>query len=226
MSIGLILMAIGALIFIPAAYSRTFGLFLTGLFVQGTGLAVLQTASNPYVTILGPIESAAKRISIMGICNKIAGVISPLVLGAIVLKGMDRFDKTILGAMNEIEKSSMLNQLAGRIIFPYLIMAIVLFILAILLRFSALPDIDTDKEDDQTASANMHKTNIFQFPQLILGVIAIFVYVGVEVIAVDTIINYGKAQGFSFELSKYFASYTLAAMVLGYIIGIMTFQSI
>ena len=222
MSIGLILMAIGALIFIPAAYSRTFGLFLTGLFVQGTGLAVLQTASNPYVTILGPIESAAKRISIMGICNKIAGVISPLVLGAIVLKGMDRFDKTILGAMNEIEKSSMLNQLAGRIIFPYLIMAIVLFILAILLRFSALPDIDTDKEDDQTASANMHKTNIFQFPQLILGVIAIFVYVGVEVIAVDTIINYGKAQGFSFELSKYFASYTLAAMVLGYIIGIMT----
>jgi fucose permease len=97
----------------------------------------------------------------------------------------------------------------------------VLVILAFLLRYSKLPDIDTDKEDEFTSSANNSKTSIFQFPQLVLGVLAIFVYVGVEVIAVDTIINYGKSQGFSFELSKYFASYTLAAMVLGYIIGII-----
>ncbi|MCX6278080.1 MAG: sugar MFS transporter [Bacteroidetes bacterium] len=221
MSLGLVLMAIGAMIFIPAAYSRMYGLFLTGLFVQGAGLAILQTASNPYVTILGPLESAAKRISIMGICNKIAGVISPLILGAIVLKGMDRFDKTMLGAMNEIQKTTVLDELAGRIILPYIIMAAVLIVLAVMLRFSALPDIDTDKEDDQTSSANIGRTSIFQFPQLVLGVVAIFVYVGVEVVAVDTIINYGKAQGFSFELAKYFASYTLAAMVLGYIIGII-----
>jgi len=221
MSLGLVLMAIGALIFIPAAYSRMYGLFLLGLFVQGTGLAVLQTASNPYVTILGPLESAAKRISIMGICNKIAGVISPLILGTIVLKGMDRYDKTLLGAMDEWQKNAMLNDLAARIILPYVIMALVLVILALLLKFSAIPDIDTDKEDDTISSATHSKTNIFQFPQLVLGVVAIFVYVGVEVIAVDTIINYGKARGFSFELSKYFASYTLAAMVLGYIIGII-----
>jgi MFS transporter, FHS family, L-fucose permease len=222
MSLGLILMAIGALIFIPAAYSRMYGLFLTGLFVQGTGLAVLQTASNPYVTILGPLESAAKRISIMGICNKIAGVISPLILGAIVLKGMDRYDKTILGSMAELQRVTVLNDLAGRIILPYIIMAVVLVILAVLLRFSALPDIDTDKEDETGSAANSSRTSVFQFPQLVLGVVALFVYVGVEVIAVDTIINYGKAQGFSFELARYFASYTLAAMVLGYIIGIIT----
>lgn len=221
MSLGLILMAIGALIFIPAAYSRMYGLFLTGLFVQGTGLAVLQTASNPYVTILGPLESAAKRISIMGICNKIAGVISPIILGAIVLKGMDRFDKNLLGAMDDLQRAMALNELAGRIILPYIVMAVVLVILAFLLRFSTLPDIDTDLEDETTLSANSSKTSIFQFPQLMLGVLAIFVYVGVEVIAVDTIINYGKSVGFSFELSKYFASYTLAAMVLGYIIGII-----
>jgi glucose/galactose transporter len=222
MSLGLILMAIGALIFIPAAYTRMYGLFLTGLFVQGTGLAVLQTASNPYVTILGPLQSAAKRISIMGICNKIAGVISPLILGAIVLKGMDRYDKTLLDSMDELQKVAALNELAGRIILPYVIMAVVLVILAVLLRFSALPDIDTDQEDESTSTANLTKTSIFQFPQLVLGVMAIFVYVGVEVVAVDTIINYGKAQDFSFELSKYFASYTLVAMVLGYIIGIIT----
>ncbi|MEI7661531.1 MAG: sugar MFS transporter [Bacteroidota bacterium] len=222
MSLGLVIMALGALVFIPAAYSRMYGLFLTGLFVQGTGLAVLQTASNPYVTILGPLKSAAKRISIMGICNKIAGVISPLILGAIVLKGMDRYDKTMLGAMDELQKATALNELAGRIILPYIIMAVVLVVLAVLLRFSVLPDIDTDQEDESTAVANISKTSVFQFPQLVLGVVALFVYVGVEVIAVDTIINYGKSQGFSFELARYFASYTLAAMVLGYIIGIVT----
>jgi len=222
MSLGLFLMALGALIFIPAAYSRMFGLFLTGLFIQGTGLAVLQTASNPYVTILGPIESAAKRISIMGICNKIAGVISPIILGTIVLKGMDQFDKTILESMDAVVRTTALNALAGRIIVPYVVMAVVLVVLAILLRYSPLPDLDTDTEDASTSAANTGKKSIFDFPQLVLGVVAIFVYVGVEVVAVDTIINYGKSQGFPFESAKYFASYTLAAMVIGYIIGIIT----
>ncbi len=221
MSLGLILMALGALLFIPAAYSRMYGLFLTGLFVQGTGLAVLQTASNPYVTILGPLESAAKRISIMGICNKTAGVISPLILGAVVLQGMDRYDKTLLDAMDAAQRTLMLDELAGRIILPYVIMAVVLVLLAVLLRFSALPDIDTDHEETNPQAGGANRTSVFQFPQLVLGVAAIFLYVGVEVIAVDTIINYGKEQGFTFELSKYFASYTLAAMVLGYVIGII-----
>lgn len=221
MSLGLVVMASGALVFIPAAYSRTFGLFLTGLFMQGTGLAILQTASNPYVTILGPIESAAKRISIMGICNKTAGVISPLILGFIVLKGMDKFDKKFLDALDDVQRNIALNGLAGRIIIPYVIMAVVLVLLAILLRYSKLPDIDTDKEEVEDRQTHRSRTSIFQFPQLILGVVAIFVYVGVEVISVDTIINYGKYVGIGFELSKYFASYTLAAMVIGYIIGII-----
>jgi glucose/galactose transporter len=222
MSLGLIVMALGALIFIPAAYSRMFGLFLTGLFIQGTGLAILQTASNPYVTILGPIESAAKRISIMGICNKTAGVISPLILGAIVLAGMDKFDKQYLGSLDEIQRNLTLNALAGRIIIPYVVMAIVLFLLAILLRYSSLPDINTDAEEVEDTESHQNRTSILQFPQLILGVLAIVLYVGVEVIAVDTIINFGKSQGISFVQAKYFASYTLAAMVIGYIIGIIT----
>lgn len=78
---GLIIMAVGSVIFVPAALTRTYGLFLTGLFIQGAGMALLQTASNPYVTIIGPIESAARRISIMGICNGVAGVIAPAILG-------------------------------------------------------------------------------------------------------------------------------------------------
>ena len=85
-ALGLAIMAIGSLVFIPAAFTRSYAVFLSGLFIQGAGLTLLQTAVNPYVTLLGPPESAARRISIMGICNKVAGVISPLVMGAIVLK--------------------------------------------------------------------------------------------------------------------------------------------
>jgi glucose/galactose transporter len=221
MSLGLLVMALGALLFIPAAYSRAYGLFLTGLFVQGTGLAILQTASNPYVTILGPIESAARRISIMGICNKTAGVVSPLILGAIVLAGMDKFDKQFLDAMSGIEREAALNALAGRIIIPYVVMAVVLVLLAVLLRYSSLPDINTDAEEVEDSASHHNRTSVFQFPQLVFGVIAIFLYVGVEVVAVDTIINFGKSQGIGFEQAKYFASYTLAAMVLGYIFGII-----
>ena len=86
---GLWVMAVGALIFIPAAMIKSYGLFLTGLFTLGTGLSILQTASNPYITIIGPIESAAQRISIMGICNKGAGIIAPLILSFIILKPTD-----------------------------------------------------------------------------------------------------------------------------------------
>jgi FHS family L-fucose permease-like MFS transporter len=85
MSIGLFLMAVGALVFIPAAEARTYWMFLAGIFIQGTGMTVLQTAANPYITILGPIESGAKRIAIMGIANKVAGALSSVIFGAILL---------------------------------------------------------------------------------------------------------------------------------------------
>ncbi|NQT77743.1 MAG: sugar MFS transporter [Bacteroidetes bacterium] len=219
MSIGLVTMAIGALVFIPAAMTRTYGLFLTGLFVQGTGLAILQTASNPYVTILGPIESAAKRISIMGVANKFAGILSPVILGAILLAGVDDLVVQI-EEMDMVSKAIALDDLALKVINPYIVMAIALFLLAGLVRFSSLPDIDTEEEhDDGTQTA---RTSIWQFPYLLLGVITIFVYVGVEVVAVDTLIGYGNFLGFEFAEAKFFASFTLFAMIVGYFIGIIT----
>ena len=87
--VGFIIMAMGMYVFVPAAMVREFGLFLTGLFLIGTGLAILQTAANPFVTIIGPIESAARRISVVGICNKVAGIISPLVFAAVILNPGD-----------------------------------------------------------------------------------------------------------------------------------------
>ncbi|MBU1013689.1 MAG: sugar MFS transporter [Bacteroidetes bacterium] len=217
MSLGLFVMAIGSLVFIPAALSRTYGLFLTGLFIQGTGLSILQTAANPYVTILGPIESAAKRISIMGIANKVAGIISPLILGVIVLDGIDNLVEN-LKVMTLSEKAIELDQLAERVILPYIIMAIVLVVLSILLKFIALPDIN---EEEEVKDITRKKESIFQHTYLWLGVLALFLYVGAEVIAVDTLIGYGKFLGFDFSTAKFFASFTLGGMVFGYILGIL-----
>ncbi len=221
MSLGLLVMAVGALIFVPAAYSRTYELFLLGLFVQGTGLAILQTAANPYVTILGPIESAAKRISIMGICNKVAGAIAPIILGAIALKNVDSL-VIDLKLMPAAEKIAELNLLSERVIIPYLIMMGVLIVLAIMIYFSTLPEVDTDQEDEVLAQTNINKKNIFQFPHLLLGALALFLYVGVEVIAGDTVISYGASQGIPFATAKFFTTYTLIAMIVGYIVGILT----
>ena len=220
MSLGLAVMGFGALLFIPAANARSFGLFLTGLFVQGMGLALLQTASNPYISVIGPIESAAKRISIMGICNKVAGALSPLVLGAIVLKGASQIETNIVNATSEMERSQLLNDLAQRVILPYMIMAIVLFILAVMIWFSALPEIETDKES--ASEKQLTHSSILKFPYLWLGVLCLFLYVGVEVMAGDVIGTYGKAIGISLDETKIFTSYTLWSMVAGYIIGIFT----
>lgn len=220
MGLGLFVMAIGSMIFIPAANGRSFGLFLTGLFVQGAGLSLLQTASNPYVSIIGPIESAAKRISIMGIANKVAGALSPVVLGAIVLKNAGSLEDAIAAAATETEKAALLDELAQRVVGPYSVMAVILVILAFLIRRSALPDIDMESEmegDEQVAS---DKTSILQFPYLLLGALTIFVYVGVEVMAGDVISTYGKNLGFSLDQAKYFTTFTLISMLGGYVIGI------
>jgi len=221
MSLGLLIMAVGSLIFIPAANTRTYGLFLLGLFIQGTGLTILQTASNPYAIILGPIESAAKRISIMGICNKVAGAIGTFILGVIVLKNIDPLKEKLLSITDSTEKIFLLNDLASRVIMPYIVMAMALILLAALVKYSPLPDIDTDKEENHLNESVVNKTSIFQFPHLLFGFLAIFFYVGAEVISVDTIILYGQSHGIAMEKARVFSSYTMVAMVIGYILGII-----
>ncbi|CAN5335697.1 sugar MFS transporter [soil metagenome] len=222
MSLGLLVMAVGAVIFIPAAYSRTYELFLLGLFIQGTGLALLQTAANPYVVVLGPAESAAKRISIMGICNKVAGVLAPIVLGAILFTSGDNLVETV-DALQGADKAAALDELAQRVVNPYLVMMAILILLGALVYFSSLPEVDADAEDEVLAKTNLNKKSIFQFPHLFLGTFALFLYVGVEVIAGDTIISYAnEAHGIPLHEAKFFASFTLGAMIVGYVIGIFT----
>jgi len=221
MSLGLLVMAVGAVIFIPAAQSRSFGLFLTGLFVQGMGLALLQTASNPYISIIGPIESAAKRISIMGICNKVAGALSPIILSAVVLSRATEVESKIMTATDPATRDILLQELAGRIILPYEIMAGVLALLALMIYYSSLPEIDLSVEKNSDSDTAKNKTSIFQFPHLLLGMLCIFMYVGAEVMAGDVIGPYGRAMGLSLDETKIFTTYTLCSMLLGYVLGII-----
>ncbi|MEP7251594.1 MAG: sugar MFS transporter [Ginsengibacter sp.] len=226
MALGLFVMAIGSLIFVPAANARSFALFLTGLFVQGMGLALLQTASNPYISILGPIESAAKRISIMGICNKTAGMLSPLIVGALVLKNATTIEEKINTATVASEKEFLLNELAHRVITPYIIIAVILMIMAFLISRSSLPEIDSEEKETNNVKRVPQRGSLFQYPHLFLGVLCLFLYVGAEVMAGDAIGTYGKHMGMPLDQTKYFTSFTLFAMLAGYVVGIFTIPKI
>ena len=220
MAIGLMVMAVGALVFVPAAQTRNFNLFLVGLFIIGTGLALLQTASNPYVTIIGPPESAATRISVMGICNKIAGILAVYIFGYITLNDADALVES-LKTMNAAARDAQLDELAGRVIVPYLIIAAVLVLLAIAILFSSVPDIKEEGNEEKNAVASPRKNSVFEFPHLMLGVAALFLYVGVEVIAGDTIISYGRSLGIPLDEARHFTNWTLVFMLVGYLIGII-----
>jgi glucose/galactose transporter len=222
MMIGFWTMSFGAFIFVPAALTRTYEIFLVGLFTIGVGLAILQTAANPYITVLGPKERAAQRISIMGICNKGAGIIAPLLFAAVVLKATDTDLFAQLATMNEAEKNRALDELIQRVIIPYACVGTVLFGLGLMVRYSPLPEINTEQESPELADANKSKKTIFQFPHLILGAVAIFLHVGTQVIAIDTIIGYANSMNMPLMEAKSFPSYTLSATICGYILGIIT----
>lgn len=221
MMIGFWAMALGAFIFVPAALTRTYELFLLGLFTLGIGLAVLQTAANPYITILGPKESAAQRISVMGICNKFAGIIAPLIFAAVILRVTDTDLERTLPAMEPVERAVVLDAFIRRVIIPYSVLGTVLFLLGLVVRFSPLPEINTENESRETAAVNSGKKSIFDFPHLILGAVAIFLHVGTQVIAIDTIISYAGSMGIPLLEAKAFPSYTLGATIVGYFIGIL-----
>ncbi len=235
MSLGLLVMAAGALLFIPAAQTRNYPLFLTGLFIIGTGLALLQTASNPYVTVLGPIESAASRISIMGICNKVAGILAVYVLGSITLNNVDELKAKLL-TLSPAEKTVELDALASRVIGPYTIIAIALTVLAIILYFINLPEIKEEETVENAVATDGKEVfplpavapgkSVWHYPHLILGAIAIFFYVGVEVISYDTFAGFGEALGYKLETAKHFASYTGYGLLAGYVFSIFAIPSV
>jgi len=218
--IGLAAMSVGALVFIPAAITRSYPIFLLGLFIIGTGLAILQTAANPYVTILGAPERAAQRISMMGICNKTAGIMAPLILAALIIKPNDSELFKSIPHLDEAHKAVVLDGIIKRVIYPYAVVSVVLAALSALIYFSPLPEIGDTTETDHSENDQANRT-IFHYPHLILGAVAIFFHVGSQIIAIDTIITYAQSLGYSISTAKAFPSFTLMATIIGYLMGII-----
>lgn len=211
MALGLAVMALGAFLFIPAARMRSAGVFLTGFFTIGAGLALLQTASNPYVTVVGPIASAAQRISIMGICNKLGGIIAPFILGSLILVDADRL-MSDLASLEGPARDALLHERAGLVVMPYSVLGIGLLLAAALIRLSPLPPLEEEKGGAGGA--------VLRHPQLLLGVLALFLYVWAEVLAGDSIAVYAERLGTPLDVAKTLTSATLTAMLIGYVIGI------
>jgi glucose/galactose transporter len=221
MALGLFVMAAGALVFGHFTTARQYPGTLTGLFVIGAGLSLLQTASNPYVCILGPAESAARRIAVMGICNKFAGVLAPLVFGALVLQGLDHFDARVKAAPTPAAREALLDAFAAQVHGPYMAMAALLALLAIWIARSGLPDLAAERSEHGATGRYAQSLRIFGFPHLWLGVVALFLYVGLEVMAGDAIGIYGAGFDLPLDATRFFTSYTLAAMLIGYVAGLL-----
>jgi glucose/galactose transporter len=208
MALGMATMMCAGFLFIPAAKTQIFPLFLLAQLVMGAGQTLLQTAVNPYVVRIGPEESAAARISIMGILNKGAGVVAPIVFTALILSG---FTDTVGTELSQTQIDAMANSL----ILPYLGMAIFMGILAFAVTKAPLPELEKEADDGESKG---HLKEALSHPNLALGVVALFFYVAVEVIAGDTIGAFALALGV--ENYSVMTSYTMACMVVGYILGI------
>ena len=195
--------AVGFLLFVPSAKLQSLPLFLVASFVCGTANTVLQAAINPYATYLGPIDTAARRISIMGICNIIAWPVSPLFLSWLVGKSLD-------------------SMVLADIIFPFYVLAGIFVILGLLVWLSPLKEIpfgEQESDEEASDSADEGKTSIWQFPHLILGSIALFMYVGIETIAMASSVDY--AVSLALPNPEQYALIPSIGMVAGYVFGIV-----
>jgi FHS family L-fucose permease-like MFS transporter len=200
--LGLLVMAGGALMFVPAANTRAFGLFLTALGLLGGGITLLQVAANPYVSVLGPANRAASRVSIVGVANGLGGTISPLIGGAILFGGSEVM-KARLAALPLAQR---LTEEANLIKPLYIGLAVFLGALALVFFILSLPDIESlpaeDEENLEALASSRGRQSALRFPHLVLGIGAIFLYVGVEVGLGSFLIRYGESQGIT-ELSDF-----------------------
>ena len=212
MALGMGVMMVAGLLFIPAAKTQMFALFLFAQLVMGTGQTLLQTAVNPYVVRIGPEESAAARVSVMGILNKGAGVVAPMVFTALILSN---FTGTVGTELSQTK----IDEMANSLVIPYLGMALFIGLLGLAVKVSPLPELAKEENEAESSDEGQLKAALAT-PSLALGVVALFVYVAVEVIAGDTIGTFALSLGV--ENYAVMTSYTMICMVLGYTLGIIT----
>lgn len=220
-SIGLLMMALGTGLFIPAAYVRTFSWFLIGLFITGCGTTLLQTAVNPYIAILGPPEGTAQRIGFMGLSNKLAGILSVSVLGAVFLFDADVVADQVNKAGSSVS-AALLHTYLLKVVQPYSVITGILILLSVLVYVSRLPEVEADEVLPETGEVGpLTKSSVFDYPHLCLGIVSLFVSTACEGLPIDGIIVYGKTLGVSIEEGRIYIQYSLYAMLLGYVASVI-----
>lgn len=203
MALSFIMFAVGFYLFIPSARLESLPLFLVASFISGMGNTFLQASVNPYITILGPIDSAAKRMSIMGICNKLAWPIAPLFLALVIGKGVSEVQLTDIN-------------------LPFYIIIGVFLVLGVMALLAPLPEVKAAGEDEDSVEDCPYaagKTSVWQFPHLLLGCLALFLYVGVETVALSTLVDY--ATSLDLPNAANYGWISSVGMVIGYICGII-----
>ncbi len=212
--LSFIVMAIGMILFVPSAKTTSFPLFLFALFIGGVGQTLLQTSINPYITILGPEESAASRICIMGISNKVAYALGPIVL-------------SIFMSLDAIKISDVVE--------PFYIISAIFLIGAGISYFAPLPEIEAQSSQKyESTETDTHRSSIFQFPHLFLGMGAIFLYIGAETLSLGTVLDFATRLQFApfkvFDINilapEIFVSYATFSMIVGYLAGIVLIPKI
>jgi FHS family L-fucose permease-like MFS transporter len=207
--LSFLVLALGMLLFVPSAKFVSFPFFILALFVGGIGQTLLQTSINPYITILGPVESAARRICMMGISNKVAYALGPIVLSAFMsLQGINVSD----------------------IIEPFYIISAVFVACAGISYFAPLPEIQADSSTYEGETENSSPaSSIFQFPHLFLGMGAVFLYIGAETLSLGTVLDFAiqlnlpafKVFDINILAPEIFVSYATFSMIIGYLAGIV-----
>ncbi len=203
MVLAFLIMGLGMWLFVPSSNSVSFPLFLVALFVGGIGNTLLQGSVNPYVTILGPLETAAVRMSLMGIMNKLAWWLAPVFLGIFIdLKDVQVAD----------------------IVLPFYIVTGILVALAVFVNFAPLPEVKAEGEDDEGTDESSYaagKTSVLQFPHLMLGVAALFLYVGIETLPMASIIDFARATFGDVDNLESYAKFVTMGLVAGYLFGVV-----
>jgi MFS transporter, FHS family, L-fucose permease len=211
---GLMLCAAGALLFLPAAAIGLYAFFLVALFVMACGQSFLEVAANPYVTILGPAQSAERRLNFAQSFNAVGATISPLLGRALILTGVE-YTPAQLALMSAAEVHAYRAAQAGTVRLPYLLMAGIFVIVAAAIYVTHLPDVI--EEADTSSSAELHANpSVFMHPHLIKGVIAQFFYVGAQVGVASFVIRFAQhtVPGMTASVAAYY--------LLGHQIGFMT----
>ncbi|KXV45152.1 glucose/galactose transporter [Gluconobacter roseus] len=216
LSVSLLLCAAGVALFGQFIAMRLYGGALTGLLVMGAGLSLMQVVINPLVSLLGPSERASQRIAIMGVCNKCAGILAPIVLATLVMGDIGSISQRAQETIDPVARNALLTGFVHAIYAPYMTMAVVLLITAIGVAVCPLPDLQAPPIPGPLESSK----RIFR-PHLVAGIAVMFLYVGIEVMAGDAIGTYGQGFGLPLSQTRFFTSLTLAAMLGGYVTGFL-----